>query len=184
MLGETQKLGATPKVSRVPRYVLAVLLSFGWGITSSATPARAQAEQGGKKDGAPKSQAGQSKEITFKLLIMSDGVTANGVWGHTDQYVASDGNKVFVLFMKFDSLSDLNAASQEISKHATTILERIQRVNKDGAKSGEKVLALFPAKTSTQEVCSLILTNDLTLRQISSDSREDVLAMEKFLRLQ
>jgi hypothetical protein len=184
-----QELSATTYVVRVISCVLGAWLGLASGI-NPAWPRSVQARTGqDRKDDSAQAQVPQSKDITFKLEIMSDGKTENGLWTHTDQYVASDGKKVYVFFMKCDSPASTLAATQEGTKSATRILERTQRVNKDGSRVGERILADFPAKVFSlkdagETVPSLIWTNGLVYRQISSGSLENVLAMEKFLKLQ
>ena len=180
--------GAATDVVRVLSCVLGTWLGLGPGITpvsSSSLQAKTQQE---RKDNSAERPVPQSKEVTFKLERMSDGKTENGLWTHTDQYVASDGKKVFVFFMKCDSPASILAATQEGTKSATRILERTRRVNKDGSRGGERILVDFPTKDFSikdagETVPSVIWTDGLVYRQISSASLDHVIEMEKFLKL-
>lgn len=171
---------------RALRGILALALSVSSG-TNWGVLARTGQEKANQGQPAP-TQTPANRKNTFTLKLMSDGKTPTGQWIHRDDYVASDGAKVYVDGIKFDSLSSETAAVQALLKDATKITERTPRVGKDGSPIGERIIAVFPIGASptnsqSQTLSVLIWTDGVVFREIASVSLEDVLGMEKVLKL-
>jgi hypothetical protein len=170
--------------------VLGALFVVNKGRTNPAMSVIMQSMHGEKEESdAAQKQAPENKDVTFRLELMSDGVTSTGDRGHTDRYTSSDGHVVYVTYIKYDSQFAAIAALQPLAKPPYKVLQRSVRMGKDGLKVGERVLAQSPngvgsGASPNKTYYSLTWTNGAVFRDINSDSRDDVLAMEKFLKLE
>jgi hypothetical protein len=184
MRSNTSTFDSVIYVSKVFLCVLSLSLALG-SASSGSTLARVEQEINKKYD-SEQPQLPPPKNVAFKLTRMSDGKTPTGERSHTDSYVASDGNNVWVDFVRFDSALSARTAVQTATKDATKILDRRERPGKDGASLGVRVIAVFspessPASGSAQTLSALIWSDGPVLHEIRSVSLDDVLAMEKFL---
>lgn len=129
---------------------------------------------------------GAPQAIAFKLDQVSDGVTSSGLWKHAEIFTSTDANKVYVYVTEFASLSQATEEAETEAKSASKVLEMSERYLSDGSYLGERFVVSFPKEVgssahSISSVSSRFLRDRPVLFRISSDSLNDVLAMEKYL---
>jgi hypothetical protein len=124
----------------------------------------------------------QGKEITFKRVVVGEGVTKAGVIGvpvSLTTFEASDHVKLLAIFGDFDSSAAAMKELQLRLRDVAKIRKKSPKKNQKGSVVGQRVVAETKDQHSGKASFVIAWTNGSHLREIDSDSLEDALLLEK-----
>jgi hypothetical protein len=128
---------------------------------------------------APHAQSKASGAIDFKLSVMANGTTDDGVDVVLKTFDASDGKKLTESYIDFPSPA--RAARQlqlEVTLPGLKVLKREPNLDKHGNRIGERVLLQSDSAVPGQTILVLVKTAGEQYTELQSESLQDVLAFE------
>jgi hypothetical protein len=158
----------------------AILLAFLFTASGYAQPVRSlsSARRQNYADRTPET-------VTFKVVLYGEGRRPDGVHTYFTDYKSSQGHMVYVTYIKFDSVDRAAGELAELLKNAVGPVEKSARKDKSGKQIGERIFGVFnilgPGKGPAKKWTLLAWTSDSVYQDITADTADDVLALEKQL---
>ena len=132
-----------------------------------------------KSEGISLKQTPENQAITFADKLGAKGTTKDGAPFSTHVYESSDGVVVSMMRENRDSPPKADKALQRKLKKAIRIIERGSKLDEEGRRVGERVVAMFALDNSQKEQASVLWTNGQQLYYIESLSLKHALEFEK-----
>jgi hypothetical protein len=157
-------------------YLVVALFTFSIGISAVWLCEFAQAKDG------------ESRKLKENYILLAPPSTrerftktfiACGEHSSSQQYQASTGEYLFEEWMTHSSVKHAERVKQKWIKDAEEIVERVSRFDSKGKKTGEKVIAIFPANDKGIKWVGIIWTEKSLLRSIEAPSVQLALEFER-----
>lgn len=157
-------------------YPVILLLTFSIGISAVWLCVFAQDEDQKnreRKENYILLAAPPARERFAQLFI------ACGRDSSTQKYQASTGEYLFDERMRHSSAKHARRVMQKWIKDAEEIIDRISQFDANGKKTGEKVIAIYPANDKGIKWVGIIWTEKAVLRSIEAPSVQLALGFER-----
>ncbi len=118
----------------------------------------------------------------FKVVGKSDGMDTDGVLLDVTEYKASDGTRVTLSYSRFKDAGAANKHLDAAAGKCVKVLKREIKFDNNGASIGERILCTsgFTAPGAKSNI--LLWTSGSYFHEISSNSSEQVLKIEKYFQ--
>lgn len=123
-------------------------------------------------------QESQDREMTFKNLLSGSGRTEDGSRFSFGSAEASDGVKISARTERRSSVSRAKAVLKRTLRGAE-IVTREPKINNQGQKVGERVVAHFASKAQNKSRYALLWTDGSDFHYLQSSSLRHLLAYER-----
>ena len=124
-------------------------------------------------------QAPNNQDVTFLEKMGGKGMTRDGALFSFELYKSSDGVEVSVTRENRKSPTNASKALQRRLKKVIKIIERESKLNEDGQRTGERVVAMFALTGSDKEQAAVLWTDGSQFYYIESASLRHALEFEK-----
>jgi len=121
-------------------------------------------------------------EVEFKLLVMSNGVTDDGVITSTLKLATSDGQTVYKTTIPFGNPERAAEEFRKVLKNSDKVIRKSSETDKEGRVLGERILASFPVKNADDFRFKLFWTNQSWFHAIYGNSVDAILELERHIK--
>lgn len=165
---------------RITLRLIAAVLAFSVGVLVShlTLPTRSAAPMAPNPP-IPTSPSSKS-ERKYETGVMADGITRDGFRFAVTGFTSSDGMGFSRESIYYQSPQRATHQLKLALREATAVIRREPFPGKDGQPSGEKVIAIFRAKSKFGKA-SMLWTDGSTFRYLSSSSLQNLTQEEKDL---